>query len=70
MRIDVYEDKQGQWRWRFVAANGRIIADSAEGYSTESNCRRAVNMVLRDVEKYAKRICRQLEMLQRKKRGK
>lgn len=54
MKIDVYEDKQGLWRWRFVAKNGRIIADSSEGYATESSCQRALDMVLTEVLKYKK----------------
>ncbi len=28
----LYQDTRSQWRWRYVAANGRTIADSAEGY--------------------------------------
>ena len=30
------------WRWRLVARNGRIVADSAEAYSTPRNCDRAI----------------------------
>lgn len=37
-----YEDRAGEFRWRFVAVNGRIMADSSEGYSTASNVRRAI----------------------------
>lgn len=37
-----YEDRAGEFRWRFVAGNGRIMADSAEGYSSASNVRRAI----------------------------
>jgi uncharacterized protein YegP (UPF0339 family) len=33
-----YKDQKGEWRWRLVAANGRIIADSGEGYSNEADC--------------------------------
>ncbi len=33
---DVYQDARGFWRWRLKAVNGRIIADSAEGYSSRS----------------------------------
>ena len=33
-----YKDAKGEWRWRLVAANGRIIADSGEGYSSEREC--------------------------------
>lgn len=28
----LYRDRLNQWRWRYVAANGRTIADSGEGY--------------------------------------
>lgn len=42
MTIIAYKGRGRQpWRWRLVARNGRIIADSAEGYSTRSNLRRA-----------------------------
>lgn len=30
------------WRWRLVARNGRIMADSAEGYARKQNLRRAL----------------------------
>lgn len=29
--------------WRLVTRNGKIIADSGEGYSSKSNCKRAIN---------------------------
>lgn len=32
---DFYEDARKEWRWRLVAANGRIIADSGEGFTTK-----------------------------------
>lgn len=32
MRFEVYKDAGGEYRWRASAANGRIVADSAEGY--------------------------------------
>ena len=32
-RFELYRDKRGDWRWRVVAANGRVLADSGEGYS-------------------------------------
>ena len=37
----VYQDKAGEWRWRRVAPNGEIIADSAEGYTRLSDAERA-----------------------------
>lgn len=44
-RVDVYEDEQGEWRWRLVDGNGRIVADSAEGYDSASNAERALDNV-------------------------
>ncbi len=38
----VYEDDAGEWRWRLVAGNGEIIADSAEGYTRQGDAERAV----------------------------
>lgn len=40
-RFEVYCDNGGKWRWREVAANGRIIADSGQGYASKSNANRA-----------------------------
>ena len=38
MTYHYYQDNKDEWRWRLKASNGRIIADSAEGYSTEREC--------------------------------
>lgn len=40
-RFDVYQGRDNFWRWRLVAGNGKIIADSGEGYSSEYNAVRA-----------------------------
>jgi uncharacterized protein YegP (UPF0339 family) len=32
-KTEVYRDKAGDWRWRRIASNGEIVADSGEGYS-------------------------------------
>lgn len=34
-----------QWRWRLVAGNGEIIADSAEGYVSRFDCEYAIGLV-------------------------
>ena len=31
-RFIVYQDKKHEWRWKLVAGNNKVIADSAEGY--------------------------------------
>lgn len=43
--FDLYEDQAGEWRWRLLAKNGRIIADSGEGYASRSNGQRAIETV-------------------------
>lgn len=45
-KVQIYEDLEGQWRWRAVAANGRIIADGAEGYDSAENVARAIKTVV------------------------
>lgn len=40
-----YTDTAGQWRWRLVAANGKIVADSGEAYSSFSAVREAAQRV-------------------------
>jgi len=40
---EVYEDEAGEFRWRKVAANDEITADSAEGYVSQFNAERAVD---------------------------
>lgn len=43
MRLVAYKGRGRQpWRWRLVAGNGRIVADSAEGYASKANLTRAV----------------------------
>lgn len=46
MQFQLYLDRNRQYRWRLVASNGRIIADSGEAYVNRGDCERAVNMVM------------------------
>lgn len=43
MKFELYEGKDG-WRWRLVAKNGRIVADSGEAYHGQGNARRALKV--------------------------
>lgn len=45
MRITVYRDVVGGWRWRLRARNGRIVADSAESYVRRGDCLRLARLV-------------------------
>lgn len=38
-RVEIYEDKSGEYRWRVRAANGEIVA-TGEGYSTAKDAHR------------------------------
>lgn len=38
MKFQIYQDKAGEWRWRLLASNGNIVADSGEGYTTKVAC--------------------------------
>lgn len=49
--FEVFEDAAGEYRWRLVHQNGRILGDSGEGYASRSNARRAIETVEQTVEK-------------------
>jgi len=40
--LEVYRDASRDWRWRLKAANGRIVADSGEGYRRKSSMIRGI----------------------------
>lgn len=46
MRFRVYQDLRGEWRWRLVAENGRVMADSAEGYDEERGASKALATIV------------------------
>ena len=35
---EFYRDRRKEWRWRYRAANGKIIAESGEGYKNREDC--------------------------------
>lgn len=43
--FEVYLDNADEWRWRLVAANGNIIADSGEGYQSKQGAQRGIESV-------------------------
>lgn len=43
-----YTDAAGEWRWRFKAPNGKIMADSGEGYETLAGCNNAIDVIKRE----------------------
>lgn len=44
-RLEFYKGEDNDWRWRYVRKNGRILADSAEGYSRRAAAVKAASLV-------------------------
>lgn len=44
-KFEIYKGKIGDFYWRLTQANGQIIADSGEGYTTKVNAIHGVNSV-------------------------
>lgn len=36
--VKFYRDTKGEWRWHRQSENGRIVADSGEGYTDRVEC--------------------------------
>ena len=41
MKIKVYRDRGGYWRWQTRAQNGRIVRCSGESFASRRNAKRA-----------------------------
>ena len=37
-KITFYRDEWGEWRWRRIASNGKIVGASSESYVNKSYC--------------------------------
>lgn len=46
MKFQVYRDKAGEWRWRLRAKNGRIVADSGEGYKRKTTMLKTLTNII------------------------
>jgi uncharacterized protein YegP (UPF0339 family) len=46
MKVELYRDKQGHYRWRMKARNGKIVADCGEGYSSRKKCCKGLTRVV------------------------
>lgn len=49
--FEVYQDNADEWRWRLIASNGNIIADSSEGYASKQGVSRGIESVRKAVPK-------------------
>lgn len=45
MTFEFYKDRAGEYRWRLKSTNGRIVADSGEGYVDQPGAVRAAESV-------------------------
>lgn len=43
--FEIYLDSARQYRWRFRSSNGKIIADSGEGYVRRSDCEHGIEII-------------------------
>lgn len=41
----IYTDTRGEYRWRLKAANGKIVADSGEGYISKQGAHNDIEWV-------------------------
>ena len=44
-KLEIYRDAKREWRWRLRASNGRIVADSGEGYRRRASAVHAIKRV-------------------------
>ncbi len=51
MKFEMYKDIDKEWRWRLVARNGRIIADSAEGCKKRATMKKTMRKLVKDLPK-------------------
>jgi uncharacterized protein YegP (UPF0339 family) len=45
LKVEIYKDLKGEFRWRIKARNGKILADSGEGYKRIGAAFRAINLL-------------------------
>ena len=45
MKIVIFKDKKGEWRWKMVAKNGRTVATSGEGYKQRAKLIKTLEVI-------------------------
>ncbi len=46
-KFEIFRDGDGEFRWRLRAKNGKIVADSGEGYKKRKDCVRGMEITMR-----------------------
>lgn len=50
-RFEIYKTPSGSWNWRFMKANGRVVARSASGYARKGIVKKAIEKFITAVGK-------------------
>lgn len=37
-KVEYYQDKRGEWRWRMLSKDGKVVGAACEGYKQKSDC--------------------------------
>ena len=56
MKFEIYKGTDGKWRWRLLARNGRILADSGEGYARKAQVTAIVDKVVAAIDSGAYKV--------------
>ena len=59
--FETYKDDAGEFRWRLLSKNGRILADSAEGYKRRNGVTKALHTLLDVLEDASREPIREAE---------
>ena len=48
--FEIYADAKGEFRFRLVASNGRIVAEGGEGYKRYQKCERDIERIKEQID--------------------
>ena len=48
-KFEIYKDKSGGFRWRLTHTNGKIIADSGQGYMAKEDAIKGISSLKENV---------------------
>lgn len=48
-KFEVFKDRTGEWRWRLVDGNNRIIAVSGESFTRSADANRSLGNVVDEI---------------------
>lgn len=52
LKMDFYQDKKGEYRWRALSSNGKIVGSSSEGFSSKANATNNVKSLTEGNQKW------------------